>query len=395
VSGTEAPPAPPSSSPESRYPSFAARASHFTVASAAVGVVLVADGLLATLHPLPDLYRTPLSGYDTPFDVVAGLILLAVSYRIRRRSSVAWLFSIPVPVLAGAIAILSPDPYAILSTVLSAALLAAVYPYRSAFYLGSPTGPEGTQLTLIVASLAAVLLGMVGARWLGSQFSPPIGTWGQSLYFTVVTVSTIGGTYVPVTDTARWFSVVLILVGVGTFLSAVVVLFVPFLQNRLATVGQRFERTQMQELEQHIIVCGVSPEAHAAARAIREANVRQVILAADAAAIEHLRTEGFRCHVGDPSSEEEVRLVRIDRARAVIVAQESDAANLLTVITARALAPNLRIVAVATSENNLPKLRRAGATETIGTVRVAARLICAAALETRDPDPTTPRSVPP
>lgn len=353
---------------------------------AATGLCLVALGVLATTHPLAPLYRTPLFGYDAPFDVVAGLILLVLSYRIRRRSSLAWLFTIPVPVLAGGIAILSPDPYAIASTALSAALLATIYPYRSGFYLGSPTAPEGTQLILLVASLAAVLFGMVGARWLGGQFAPPIRTWGESLYFTVVTISTIGGTYVPVTDSARWFSVVLILVGVGTFLSAIVVLFVPFLQNRLATVGGRFERTQMQELDQHIIVCGVSPEAHAAARAVRDANVRQVVLAPDPAAVERLRAEGFRCHVGDPSSEEELKLVRIDRARALIVAQESDAANLLTVITARALAPNLRIVAVAASENNLPKLRKAGATETIATVRVAAQLICAAALEIHDSD---------
>lgn len=111
-----------------------------------------------------------------------------------------------------------------------------------------------------------------------------------------------------------------------------------------------------------------------------------MILAPDAAAIEHLRAEGFRCHVGDPSSEEDLKLVRIDRARALVVAQESDAANLLTVITARSLAPTLRIVAVASSESNLPKLRKAGATETIGVVRVAAQLICSAALEGRDTD---------
>jgi voltage-gated potassium channel len=232
--------------PENRYPSLAAKAPRFAAASAGVGVALIVAGVLATVHPLPGPYRTSFSGYDTPFDIVAGMILLALSNRLRRRSSIAWLFSIPVPVLAGAIAILSPDPYSILATVLSAALLAVIFPYRSGFYLGSPTGPEATQLILIVASLAAVLFGMVGARWLGSQFLPPVRTWGEALYFTVAMISTIGSNYVPVTDTARWFAVALVLVGVGTFLSAIVVLFVPFLQHRIATVGGRFERAQMQ-----------------------------------------------------------------------------------------------------------------------------------------------------
>ncbi len=367
------------------FPSFSARAPYVAASAAGVGTAMVVLGFLAAHRPPVELYRTPFSGYDPPFDAVLGLLLLLLAVWIRRRSPIAWIFSVPVPVVAGAIALLSPDWESILATALSAAVVVPLIPYRASFYAGTATGPEGTQLLLTVASLFAILFGTVGARWLGGDFSPPITGWSQSVYFTVTTISTIGATNQPTTDPARWFVVLLVLIGVGTFLSAVVVLFVPFLERRLARVGARFERAQMQELESHVIVCGSTPEAQASARALRDSGVRLVIVSADPPALERLRTEGYRTHLGDPSSDEELRLVGIDRARALVVAQESDAANLLTVITARALAADLRIVAVATAESSIEKLRRAGATESIRVVRVAAQLICAAALETSDP----------
>lgn len=381
--------------PDRPYPSFAARAPYIGVAATVVGLFMVAAGLVSAGRPPVELYRTPLAGYDPPFDVVAGLLLFLLSFRIQRRSPVTWIFTIPVPILAGAIAILSPNALSIASTVASVGLLAAIYPFRVSFYRGSATGPEGTELLLVFASLLSILFGTVGAEWLGSEFSPPVHGWGQSLYYTVTTISTIGGENQPTTPDARWFAIALILVGVGTFLSAIVALFVPFLERRLARLGARFERAQMEELERHVIICGTTPEAHAAAVTLRDGGVRAVILAADLAAAERLRAEGFRVHVGDPSVEDELRLVGIERARAMIVAQESDAANLLTVFTARALQPELRIVAVATADSSVGKLRRAGATEAIRVVRVAAQLICAAALDERGAvpgaAPATPR----
>jgi hypothetical protein len=357
------------------------RGPYFGLAAAGIGGFMLVAGLISAQRPAVELYSTPFAGYDAPFDAVAGLLLLAQAYPIRRRSPVAWLFSTPVPVLAGAIAVLSPNPLSTASAVLSAGYLLLLHPYRSSFYLGSATGPEGTSLLLVAASLMTTLLGTVGGEWLGTDFSPPIHGWGQSIYFTIGTISTFGSQYVPVDNAARALVIVLLLLGLGTFLSAIVVLVGPFLGRQLSQMSGRLERQQMDELEQHVIVCGTSPEAQATAQALREEGVRLVVLAADATAIEHLHAEGFRTHVGDPSAEEDLKFVGIDRARALIVAQDSDAATLLTVITARALHPGLRIVAVAASESSLAKLRRAGATKAIRVVQVAAQLISAAALD--------------
>ncbi len=79
-----------------------------------------------------------------------------------------------------------------------------------------------------------------------------------------------------------------------------------------------------------------------------------------------------------------MKLIGLARSRALIAAGDSDAENLLTVITARGLEPQLRIVALARQEPALAKLRKAGANEAINLASVAARLVSAAALGAGD-----------
>ncbi|HTW55447.1 MAG TPA: NAD-binding protein [Thermoplasmata archaeon] len=390
--------APPAREPGGpTYPSRPYPASALGAATAAIGALLVAFGFLSSYYAVPDLFRDPLSGYDPPFDAIAGVLLLALAFRIRDRSPVAWIFTLIAPALTIPIAFLSPNAFSVGSAIASTGLVALLFPYRLGFYRGSATGPEATQLLVIVAALLTLLFGMVGSKWLAGQFSTPSGSsgihnWTDALYFTVATISTNGSNYTPTTDVARWFSIVLILLGVGTFLSAVVVLFLPFLEARLERIARRLERAQMEDLTAHVIVCGTSSAARAVADAFREQHVPAVILAADAGAIGLFKNEGYRTFLGEPSSETVLRACGLDRARAVVAADDSDAENLLTVITVRGMAPRARIVAIAASPGAIGKLLKAGANEAISMVAVAARLVTAAAL--RAPDEPGARSGP-
>jgi voltage-gated potassium channel len=297
---------------------------------------------------------------------------------------VAWLFSLLAPALTVFAAIVSPNPFSLASAVAACGLVALIFPYSVGFFRGATSGPESTQLLVVVAALLSLLSGMAGARWLGDQFKPPIHGWTQALYFTVTTISTNGSEYAPQSDTAAAFVVVLILLGVGTFLSAVVVLFLPFLERRLQRIAQRLERAQMEDLSDHVVICGASAAARATAASLREDGVRSIILSPNSEAVDLLRGEGEAAHLGEPSNEDDLRAVGIDRARALVAADDSDAENLLTVITARGILAGLRIVAVATSPASLAKLRRAGANEAISAVAVAAKLVSAAVLEPVD-----------
>jgi voltage-gated potassium channel len=373
--------APPRLSPRRRSQ---IRGAQLALATAATGIFLVVMGFTSSLIVVPDFYRDYFSGYDPPFDAIAGILLLVLAFRIEERSVVAWLFSLLAPALTIFIAAFSPNIYSLASAAAATGLVALIFPYRGGFYRGNVTGPASTQLIVVVAALLSLLFGMVGARELGDQFSPSIHGWSEALYFTVSTVSTNGSEYAPLSDAARSFVVVLILLGVGTFLSAVVVLFLPFLERRLERIAQRLQRAQLEDLSDHVIICGASTTARATAETFREDGIRSVILSSDGAAVELLRSEGYASQRGESSSEEDLNAVGISRARALVAADDSDAENLLTVITARGIQSQLRIVAVATDTSSLAKLRKAGANEAISAVAVAAKLVSAAALEDGD-----------
>jgi len=359
---------------------FEHRARAIGLASALAGSAILVLAILSALFPQPPFYPTALAGYDPPFDAVAGVLLIALAFRLAQRSLVAWLFSLLAPALTISIALASPNPFSIGAAGIATAFVLLIYPYRSGFFRGADTGPETTQLLVLVAALITLLFGMVGSRWLASQFTPPVAGWADALYFTVATISTNGTNFIPLSNEARVFVVLLILLGVGTFLSALALLFFPLLERRLEAIASRVERAQMEELAEHVIICGTSAESRATAENLRDRGIRSVIIARDEKEADALRSDGYRVHLGEPSSEDDLRAVGIERARALVVAQESDAESLLTVITARGIMPSLRIVAVAAAANAATKLRKAGANETISVVKVAAGLLTDAAV---------------
>ncbi|EQD72166.1 membrane protein containing Regulator of K+ conductance, partial [mine drainage metagenome] len=342
------------------------------LAAVATGAYLLLTALIAALVAIPPFYGGPLAGLDPPFFGVAGAVLLGLAFRLRNQSRVAWFFSTAAPALTLAIAALSPTLLSVGAALVSLAFLGALYSSRVRFYRGSLSGTEATQSAVLLGLLFSLLYGLVGARLLGGEFSPPIRGWNQALYFTVMTMSTNGTNFLPVTDDARLYAVVLVVLGVGTFLSAIIAFFVPFLERRVTNVARRLERSQMEQLSNHVIVCGTSPEVRAIASSLRAAQVPSVIVGRKPAGVESLQREGFRAVLGESSSEEVLRSLSLERARALVAADESDAENLLTVITARGLLVSLRIVALAQDPATVPKLRKAGATEVVNLLSVAA-----------------------
>lgn len=358
------------------------RAATMATLTAIGGTVLLFAGIGAAYFTPHPLYTTALKGYDPPFDAVAGIILLALSVRIRERSRVAWLFSIVAPGLTIGIALASPNVFSVAAALLSAVLVATLYVSRLRFFRPSSSATEATQYAVLVSALLSVLYGLVGARYLGGQFDPPPGIrgWSQALYFTITTISTNGSNWTPATDSARWFVSILILVGVGTFLSAVLAFFLPFVEQRLDRVVRRLEISQMEQLSDHVILCGSGPDVEPMAENLRAQQVPVLILTSDPDRVRHFEAAGIRSVTGESSSDETLRGVGIERARALIVTESSDAESVLTVLTARALVPSLRIVALTSSLRTVPKLEKAGANEVINVVRVAARLVTEAAL---------------
>lgn len=106
-----------------------------------------------------------------------------------------------------------------------------------------------------------------------------------------------------------------------------------------------------------------------------------VVVTPDASRAEAIAAGGDRVIVGDPSDEAIQRRAGVAAATAVVVATNDDAADALAVLTARHLAPKVRIVAAATNRENVDKLEMAGADVVVSPATLGGKMLVRSALE--------------
>ena len=220
--------------------------------------------------------------------------------------------------------------------------------------------------------LAVIAAGTVGYVLLG--FGPL-----DALYQTVTTVTTVGFREVkPMSHAGMVFTIVLILAGVGTALYALSLALESFLDGhfRRQLEGRRMERT-IARLRDHVIVCGYGRVGRAAAQHLKAIGHPVVIVDRDLARLEGLP---YPYVLGDISNDDALLAAGIERAKALVATLETDADNVYVALSARALRPDLVIIARARSEDSTAKLYRAGANRVVNAQLIGGRRMAAYAL---------------
>ena len=206
----------------------------------------------------------------------------------------------------------------------------------------------------------------------------------DSLYMTVITLTTVGyGEIIPL-ETHPWgrvFTMVLLLFGMGIlvyFASAVTAFLVE------GQLGQVFWRKRMRKaiaaLKDHYIVCGAGAVAGHVLEELVRVRRPVVTIVPPGGALPAIAGVELLEVPGDPADEEVLHEAGAERALGLVPALDSDRDNVLVTLTARQLNPELRIVAMAADPRNEAKLRRAGADAVvspfrIGGMRMASELI--------------------
>jgi len=193
--------------------------------------------------------------------------------------------------------------------------------------------------------------------------------WGllDSLYMTTITVGTVGfGEVHPLSSSGRLFTIVLIIASVGALGFAFGQLVEFVFEGRIQEIleGRRMER-RLANIEDHTVVAGFGRVGSVVARSLADEGAPFVIvdLAEESATV--AREQNWILVHGDATEEDVLEAAGIRRARAIVTALSADAENLFVAVTARALNPNVFIVARSSHESTEAKLIKAGANRTI------------------------------
>ena len=202
----------------------------------------------------------------------------------------------------------------------------------------------------------------------------------DALYQTVITISTVGyGDPESIGGRYQLFTIVLILLGTGTSLYMIGVVFEMLLEGRL---DDQLRRRRMQRdidnLSGHTVICGYGQVGRAIASTMIDAGAEVVLIDRDPG----IETAGMRLVRGDATDDNTLRSAGTQRAKSLVLALDSDVDNLYVALSARALWPELFIVARANSGGVVPKLRQAGADRVINPHMIGGARMAAIALRT-------------
>jgi voltage-gated potassium channel len=198
----------------------------------------------------------------------------------------------------------------------------------------------------------------------------------------LTTFTTIGYQEVhPLSRIGRCFNIGLIVSGVSLLFVFIGVFTQALLESELRDFfGKRKMEHDISRLKGHYIICGAGRVGRSVARELGREPVSFVVIDGNEAKVARFASENWLTIIGDATQEAVLREAHIETARGLVAATTTDATNTYIVLTARALNPNLRIIARASEEDAEKHLLTAGANSVISPYHSAGHRIAQAFL---------------
>jgi voltage-gated potassium channel len=197
------------------------------------------------------------------------------------------------------------------------------------------------------------------------------------VYFTMISATTTGyGDIVPVSDRTRLFDAIVV--------TPIRILFILILAGSAYSFvarrsWERFIMTRIQrDLNNHIIVAGYGTKNRRAVEELIDLGEEPdniVVIDINDDRLERASALGCTVLKGDATRDETLRSVHIERAQLVIISAGRDDTSILICLTARDLAPDVRISVAVNEEDNETPARRAGANVVVNPLDFAGLLL--------------------
>lgn len=199
----------------------------------------------------------------------------------------------------------------------------------------------------------------------------------DALYMTVITITTVGfAEVVPLSDSGRIFTVVLIVVGfVGLAYAGHSIAESLLEQVWTKNAEKKKMQTRIGKLHRHYVICGYGRVGEAAAQYFSEHGIPIVIIEFSEETCEKIKTQGFNYVHGDATVDENLLHAGIKRASGLLSLLQTDPLNLFTTLTARELNPTLRIISRSAESTAEQKILKAGADSVVSPHATAGKHI--------------------
>ena len=181
----------------------------------------------------------------------------------------------------------------------------------------------------------------------------------SALYWSVVTLSTVGfGDITPVSTQGRFVTVFIIISGVGV-LSFFTSLIVSAFNERLDEFKESKMIESVTKLKKSYLVCGYDSIAREVVQEYKFRRKNIIVIDNDEEHVENAKRDGLKAFLLNPGSVKSYEKLKIDfkkRVAVVLCLAHDDVANVYTALTVRYIDKNVRIVSLLMNDTNKKKL---------------------------------------
>ena len=204
------------------------------------------------------------------------------------------------------------------------------------------------------------VVSVVGYMVLGWSFS-------DAVYMVAITIFSVGyGEVQPVVGAVRWFTIVVVVFGCSSLIYILGGFFQLVAEGELnRLLGTRKMKKTIEELSDHVIVCGLGRIGRVVSKDLEDAGATVVYIDNNEERVTALLVSGGYAMVGDATSDEVLLEAGVNRARALATVLSDDALNVFITLTARNLNQDLRIIARAEYPTSETKMIQAGADKVV------------------------------
>lgn len=316
--------------------------------------------LLQLWHSVPTTL-VAFSGWKSTIDTlglltlpqaVLGIALVLMSIGLFLRARVAWAFSL---LLVFVVAVLNFMLATGIHKMGYLALLDCLLLLWFQRDFGHSSLAAGTLFALI--SIASLLMyALCGTLYLGDQFRPPVNDLPTALYFSTVSMSTVGfGDIIPVTASSRLFTVSIIIMGITVFATSISAIIGPVIGGNLKRIIKGKITKAMRK--HHIIIIGATPLARSVYNGLTERNEMVTVIVPPG--ITHDYPKDADLIIGDAASDNALYEAGADKARYILVLRDDDSDNAFIVLAAKeVVSEGTHILALVNSDKHFNKMKR-------------------------------------
>lgn len=281
-----------------------------------------------------------------------GVMLIFMALALLLKTRIAWFFSLLLLCCIVLINffILKEQPVLVIYSLITIVGLLFYWRRFDQHNLGS------TSIFAVVSIALLLIYSMLGALYLGEQFSPEITDLPTAFYFAIVCMSTVGfGDIIPHTTFARMFTLTVIIFGITIFAASVASIAGTLISHNVQRIVKgRFSHVVRKN---HYIIVGISSLAQSVYKGLTDTGGKVTVVYMPGN--KQYFPDNTDIVEGDPSAVTTLQQAGADKAKYILALTENDASNAFIVLAAKEVGGTAtKTIALVNESQNINKIKR-------------------------------------